>query len=69
MRYAADRLGGSLTYFRQRLKDEIVDVFDPVNFLSSTVNADGKAPLLCVTQVFDVASGILSLPGELTPGN
>ena len=43
LRYSTERLGGSLTYFRQRLKDEIVDVFDPDTFLSSTVNADGKS--------------------------
>ena len=43
LRYSADRLGGSLTYYRQRLKDEIVDVFDPSTFLSSTVNASGKS--------------------------
>lgn len=30
------------------------------------VNQDGKAPLLCVTGVHDVASGDLSLPGRVT---
>jgi hypothetical protein len=29
------------------------------------VNADMKAPLLCVTQVFDIDSGDLSLPGRV----
>ena len=29
------------------------------------VNANVHAPLLCVTDVFDVASGDLSLPGEV----
>ncbi len=29
------------------------------------VNANIHAPLLCVTDVFDVASGDLSLPGVL----
>ncbi len=29
------------------------------------VNADIHAPLLCVTDVFDIASGDLSLPGEI----
>jgi vitamin B12 transporter len=43
LRYSAERLGGSLTYYRQRLKDEIVDVFDPSTFLSSTTNASGKS--------------------------
>ncbi|WP_269931919.1 hypothetical protein [Aminobacter sp. HY435] len=31
-----------------------------------TVNDAGKAPLLCVTGVHDVASGDLSLPGKIT---
>jgi hypothetical protein len=29
------------------------------------VNADVHAPLLCVTDVFDIASGDLSLPGRV----
>jgi hypothetical protein len=29
------------------------------------VNANVHAPLLCVTDVFDVASGDLSLPGKI----
>lgn len=29
------------------------------------VNANVHAPLLCVTDVFDVASGDLSLPGKV----
>jgi hypothetical protein len=32
------------------------------------VNGDLHAPLLCVAQVFDVASGNLSLPGRVAPG-
>ena len=36
-------LGVSLTAYRQRLRDEIVDVFDPDTFLSSTVNRDEKS--------------------------
>ena len=36
------RLGGSVTYFRQRLKDEIATVFLP-GFTSTAVNADGKS--------------------------
>jgi hypothetical protein len=39
--------------------------FDAVT-AALTVNAEGAAPFLCVTQVFDVASGDLSLPGKLT---
>jgi len=31
------------TYFSARLRDEIVDVFDPATFLSSTENATGKS--------------------------
>jgi vitamin B12 transporter len=42
LRYNVDRFGGSLTYFRQRLKDEIATVFLP-DFSSTTVNADGKS--------------------------
>jgi len=33
------------------------------------VNGNLHAPLLCVAQVFDVASGNLSLPGRVTPGS
>lgn len=42
LRYASNHLGGSLTYFRQRLKDEIATVFLP-DFTSTAVNADGKS--------------------------
>lgn len=35
--------GARLAYFRQRLRDEIVDVFDPATFLSSTVNTTSKS--------------------------
>lgn len=31
-----------------------------------TVNKDGKAPLLCVTEVYDIASGKLDLSGKIT---
>ncbi len=43
LRYNANSFAAALTYYRQRLKDEIVDVFDPSTFLSSTVNATGKS--------------------------
>ncbi len=43
LRYAGSSIGGSLTYFRQRLTDEIIDRFDPDTFLSTAVNADGKS--------------------------
>ena len=42
LRYAADGLGAALTYFRQRLKDEIVDGL-PSDFHPPRVNADGKS--------------------------
>ena len=39
LRYAATRLGAALTYYRQRLNDEIVDTAD----FSSTINATGTS--------------------------
>ena len=42
LRYSTDRLGGSATYYRQRLKDEIATVFLP-DFTSTAVNAGGKS--------------------------
>jgi vitamin B12 transporter len=42
LRYSDDHFGGSLTYFRQRLKDEITTIFLP-DFTSTAVNADGKS--------------------------
>jgi vitamin B12 transporter len=42
-RYRKGALGASLTVYRQRLSDEIVDVFDPDTFLSSTVNRAEKS--------------------------
>jgi vitamin B12 transporter len=38
IRYSRGSLDASLTAYRQKLHDEIVDVFDPVTFASSTVN-------------------------------
>lgn len=38
LRYKHGNFQGSLTAYRQRLHDEIVDVFDPVTFLLSTAN-------------------------------
>jgi vitamin B12 transporter len=38
LRYRKGSLDGSLTGYRQRLHDEIVDVFDPATFLFSTAN-------------------------------
>jgi vitamin B12 transporter len=41
VRFRRNALEASLTAYRQRLHDEIVDVFDPVTFLSSTANGEG----------------------------
>lgn len=38
LRYRAKWVDAALTLFRQRLHDEIVDVFDPATFQSTTVN-------------------------------
>jgi len=38
LRYSSSALAVSLTAYRQRLRDEIVDTFDPDTFLSSTAN-------------------------------
>ena len=40
LRYRRGGLEAALTGYRQRLHDEIVDVFDPATFLSSTANRD-----------------------------
>lgn len=42
LRYSDRQFGAAITYFRQRLKDEIVPVFLP-DFTSTTVNADGRS--------------------------
>lgn len=43
LRYSDKRVSAGVTYYRQRLRQEIVDVFDPETFLSSTVNASGTS--------------------------
>ena len=43
IRYADKNFSGSVTYYRQRLTDEIVGTYDPDTFLSSAANADGKS--------------------------
>jgi vitamin B12 transporter len=43
VRFRRADLQASLTAYRQRLHDEIVDVFDPVTFLSSTENRVGTS--------------------------
>ena len=42
-RYRQGAFAGSVTAFRQRLRDEIVGTFDFGTFLSSAANADGKS--------------------------
>ena len=43
IRFRRQAIAASLTAYRQRLHDEIVDVFDPTTFLSSTENRDGTS--------------------------
>jgi vitamin B12 transporter len=43
IRWSDGRFDVGATYFSARLEDEIVDVFDPATFLSSTVNAAGTS--------------------------
>ncbi|MDQ3144162.1 MAG: TonB-dependent receptor [Pseudomonadota bacterium] len=43
LRYRLRALSAGLTYYRQRLRHEIVDVFDSTTFLSTTANADGRS--------------------------
>jgi vitamin B12 transporter len=43
IRFRRGKLGASLTAYRQRLHDEIVDLFDPATFLSSTINRPEKS--------------------------
>jgi len=41
--WRSDRFEIGATWFSARLEDEIVDVFDPMTFLSGTANATGKS--------------------------
>ena len=43
LRYRKKNWSGALTYYRQRLRNEIVDLFDSSTFLSTTANADGRS--------------------------
>ena len=43
IRYRRSNIGAALTAYRQRLSDEIVDVFDPQTFLSSTENRSERS--------------------------
>lgn len=67
--------------YRTELADDLVEVHIPLEKLGMLatasfdgvaaglrVNANLHAPLLCVADVFKVASGDLSLPGRVVPG-
>ncbi|MFC7537644.1 TonB-dependent receptor domain-containing protein [Sphingomonas sp. GCM10030256] len=43
LRYKGGRFDGAMTAYRQRLSDEIIDVFDPVTLRSMTENAAGRS--------------------------
>jgi vitamin B12 transporter len=43
LRFRKARVSAALTAFRQRLRDEIVDVFDFTTFRSSTINREGQS--------------------------
>ena len=42
-RYHRGRVQALLTAYRQRLHDEIIDTYDPVTFVSSTANGEGRS--------------------------
>lgn len=64
----APRFDGRTVVIRVPLKDlGVPDDFQFDGVTSSLqVNANVHAPLLCINQIFDVASGNLSLPGKLS---
>lgn len=43
LRFRRGVLSAAATAYRQRLEDEIVDVFDPASFQSTTANAEGRS--------------------------
>lgn len=43
LRFGKDDISFSAAYFRQDLRDEIVDIFDFATFTSTTANGDGKS--------------------------
>ncbi|GAB4190948.1 MAG: hypothetical protein Tsb002_19230 [Wenzhouxiangellaceae bacterium] len=57
-------LNGHQTRITVPLKDAIGVNFDAVTAVLQ-VNQEGAAPLLCLTQVHDIASGDLSMPGHI----
>jgi hypothetical protein len=58
-------LSGRMAKITVPLKDSKSVSFDAVT-AELQVNVEGKAPLLCVSGVHDIASGDLSLPGRAT---
>lgn len=59
------RIDGKALRISVPLKDATDAGFDAVT-AELQVNAEGKAPLLCVTTVHEIASGDLSFPGTIT---
>ena len=57
IRYRSDRIGASLTAYRQLLTGEIVDLFDPVTFLSTTQNRSEKSQRAGIEAQLDYALG------------
>ncbi len=43
VRYASDRVSLAATVYRQRLRGEIIDVFNAATFTSTTANAEGRS--------------------------
>lgn len=43
LRYSGSKMGAAITYYRQRLRNEIVDTYDADTYTSSTANADGNS--------------------------
>ena len=43
LRFRRSGLTAAATIYRQRLRDEIIDVFDPVTFVGTTANARGRS--------------------------
>jgi hypothetical protein len=57
-------LNGKVAKITVPLKGTADAAFDAVT-AELQVNSEGKAPLLCVTGVMDIASGDLSMPGRV----
>ena len=57
VRYADRTVAASLTAYRQHLRDEIVDIFDPDTFLSSTANRSENSRRSGIEAQFDWVVG------------